>query len=406
MSLEIRIKNLGIIKRAEFSLGDLTILCGKNNTGKTYVVETLHDFLGSWRELIRFSVSEAQIQSLFKNDILKIGLAEYAEKADQMLTEACEQYCSPLNVEWGLHDESNKFDFHIQPGAIDIRATELIHTELTKDEFFTYSKPKGSEELVVVCNVDEGTREQYVIDLMFAEGILDFLIGEAVFSNVFPRPFRISSKRDAIETLREELDFDPSELLESILEMGQEIDPENSPFPFANPQEFLSEARESGVLPAIDEMNLIPKLADLAKQKSFIAEEHPEVLEEFADIIGGKYTLEYGNELLYIPHKGKWNLLAMEHSSSAVQSLADIGFYLHHIAQKDDLLIIDEPELGLHPENQCRIARLLARLVNAGVKVFITTHSDYIVKELNTLIMLNGDKPHLKRIAEENGVSG
>jgi hypothetical protein len=56
----------------------------------------------------------------------------------------------------------------------------------------------------------------------------------------------------------------------------------------------------------------------------------------------------------------------------------------------------------LHPENQCRIARLLARLVNAGIKVFITTHSDYIVKELNTLIMLNGDKPHLKRIAKEN----
>ena len=126
-------------------------------------------------------------------------------------------------------------------------------------------------------------------------------------------------------------------------------------------------------------------------------------MEEFADIIGGKYTLEYGNELLYIPRKGKWNLLAMEHSSGAVRSLADISFYLHHIAQKSDLLMIDEPELGLHPENQCRIARLFARLVNLGVKVFITTHSDYIVKELNTLIMLNGDKPHLKRIAEENG---
>ena len=41
--------------------------------------------------------------------------------------------------------------------------------------------------------------------------------------------------------------------------------------------------------------------------------------------------------------------------------------------------------------------------MNIGIKVFITTHSDYIIKELNTLIMLNHDKPHLKRIAEENG---
>ena len=65
--------------------------------------------------------------------------------------------------------------------------------------------------------------------------------------------------------------------------------------------------------------------------------------------------------------------------------------------------MVDEPELSLHPENQRRIARLFARLANIGVKVFITTHSDYIVKELNTLIMLNHDKPHLKRVAEENG---
>lgn len=64
---------------------------------------------------------------------------------------------------------------------------------------------------------------------------------------------------------------------------------------------------------------------------------------------------------------------------------------------------MDEPELNLHPENQRRVARLLARLVNVGIKIFVTTHSDYIIKELNTLIMLNHDKPHLKRIAKDNG---
>ena len=93
----------------------------------------------------------------------------------------------------------------------------------------------------------------------------------------------------------------------------------------------------------------------------------------------------------------------MDESSSAVRSLLDIGFYLKHVAKVDDLLMVDEPELNLHPENQRRIARLFARLINLGVKVFITTHSDYIIKELNTLIMLNHDKPHLRRIAEKEG---
>jgi ABC-type multidrug transport system ATPase subunit len=93
----------------------------------------------------------------------------------------------------------------------------------------------------------------------------------------------------------------------------------------------------------------------------------------------------------------------MDESSSAVRSLLDLGFYLRHEAKPGDLLMIDEPELNLHPENQRRVARLLARLVNLGIKVFITTHSDYIIKELNTLIMLNHNKPHLKRIAEVEG---
>jgi ABC-type multidrug transport system ATPase subunit len=93
----------------------------------------------------------------------------------------------------------------------------------------------------------------------------------------------------------------------------------------------------------------------------------------------------------------------MVESSSAVRSLLDIGFYLRHIAEPGHLLMVDEPELNLHPENQRRVARLFARLVNLGIKVFITTHSDYLVKELNTLIMLKSDRPHLRRIAKSEG---
>ena len=30
------IENIGVFKYAEYDLADLTIICGKNNTGKTY----------------------------------------------------------------------------------------------------------------------------------------------------------------------------------------------------------------------------------------------------------------------------------------------------------------------------------------------------------------------------------
>jgi wobble nucleotide-excising tRNase len=155
-------------------------------------------------------------------------------------------------------------------------------------------------------------------------------------------------------------------------------------------------------LPVDTNVDFVRELEYVTRKQSFIAKEHPEVLVDFADIIGGDYTITQDNLLYYTP-KGTQDKLTMVESSSAVRSLLDLGFYLRHVARKGDLLMVDEPELNLHPENQRRIARLFARLVNLGVKVFITTHSDYIVKELNTLIMLNHDKPHLKRIAEDNG---
>jgi ABC-type multidrug transport system ATPase subunit len=92
----------------------------------------------------------------------------------------------------------------------------------------------------------------------------------------------------------------------------------------------------------------------------------------------------------------------MGESASSVRSLLDVGFYIRHLAKPGDILMIDEPELNLHPANQRLMARLLARLVNAGVRVFITTHSDYILKEFNTLIMLNNGGTVAKRVMEEH----
>jgi ABC-type multidrug transport system ATPase subunit len=79
-------------------------------------------------------------------------------------------------------------------------------------------------------------------------------------------------------------------------------------------------------------------------------------------------------------------------TASIVKSLASIVFYCRHQAQPNDFLIIDEPELNLHPDNQRKIARVIAQMVNAGIKVMISTHSDYIIRELNNLMMLNVKK--------------
>ena len=94
---------------------------------------------------------------------------------------------------------------------------------------------------------------------------------------------------------------------------------------------------------------LYATLEDVAKGQSFVAQEHSKILVDFADIIGGEYTITQDDQLYYIP-KGMQRGLTMVESSSAVRSLLDLGFYLRHVARKGDLLMVDEPELNLHPE--------------------------------------------------------
>jgi predicted ATPase len=43
--MHITVKNLGALKQASFEPGDMTIICGRNNTGKTYATYAMYGFL-------------------------------------------------------------------------------------------------------------------------------------------------------------------------------------------------------------------------------------------------------------------------------------------------------------------------------------------------------------------------
>ena len=69
-----------------------------------------------------------------------------------------------------------------------------------------------------------------------------------------------------------------------------------------------------------------------------------------------------------------------------VSELAPLILFLKYLVRPGDLLILEEPESHLHPAAQRQLARGIVRLVNAGVKVLITTHSDIFVSQINNLL--------------------
>ncbi|MCB1936158.1 MAG: AAA family ATPase [Nitrosomonas sp.] len=387
--MKIAIKNLGAIKQAEFTLGELTIICGGNNTGKTYATYALFGFLSFWRDAFSIKVPDGDIRRLLNEGSVELDIQDYIGNAQTILKNGCKAFTEQLSHVFASSDKHfSESQFSVDLDSSDIQPIPTFERTMgaAKTQLFSISK-KTDSPLVTISLLVEKEK------VRIPQDVISRIIGDAlkdiVFGHLFPHPFIASAERTGAAIFRKELNFARNRLLEEMSSMEKDI----------NPFELLSKVYTDYALPVKSNVDFTRQLEDLAKKDSFIAKEHLEILNDFTDIIGGDYLVTKNDELYYVP-KGKRIKLTMDESSSAVRSLLDIGFYLRHVATPGDLLMVDEPELNLHPENQRRVARLFARLVNIGIKVFITTHSDYIIKELNTLIMLNQGGERLRAIAE------
>ena len=163
--------------------------------------------------------------------------------------------------------------------------------------------------------------------------------------------------------------------------------------------------RSPYAMPISDYIDWLNVLADRQKSKSKWGHSYAERLKR--GLAGGAYSVDaHTSAIGFKPYRKRGDTrpsesLGLHITSSAVKSLFGLWFYLEHQAEAGNILMIDEPELNIHPENQRKIARLLARLVNGGIKVVISTHSDYIVREFNSLIMLGQD--HSGELRQKHG---
>ncbi|MBI4645991.1 MAG: AAA family ATPase [Bacteroidia bacterium] len=73
----------------------------------------------------------------------------------------------------------------------------------------------------------------------------------------------------------------------------------------------------------------------------------------------------------------------------------NIGFGISYVfsvvmailtAQKDDLVIIENPESHLHPKGQSKLAELSAIAAQNGVQIFLETHSDHILNGVRVAV--------------------
>ena len=113
-------------------------------------------------------------------------------------------------------------------------------------------------------------------------------------------------------------------------------------------------------------------------------------------MLGGSIVLDSKHAQLqdvYFRHKEK--NLPLHTVASSIKSMAAFLLYVKHAASPDEIIILEEPETNLHPDNQLLLARFIAQLVNGGLHIFVTTHSPYFLEQLSHCVlsgMINNKK--------------
>jgi hypothetical protein len=395
--MKLTFENLGALEFGEIELADLTVICGENNTGKTYVTYLVYCLLTTWRHLVDIDL-ESVFLELRRNGVAKVDLQKkiatpwpnictetlkkFEEQFPEMLASKSELFSKlklsvdlPLGAAWKVKDYKNELR--------SAKGNLLV----------TLTKPADSEELELAAPKSEDLSQHSIVALgnFIEERLLSLMLEE-----IIPNVFIASTERTGATTFKKQLNLATSNLIDLLSQAHKEGADSITP----NKIFETIYGRPEYAIPVRHNVQFLNQLPNVSAEDGELLKSAPELLKKFETIVGGTYVTNKEG-ITYFQPKGSSLKLGLGEVSSSVRSLLIVWYWVKHFAKKGDMLMLDEPELNLHPSNQRRLARFIVALVNKGIKVFITTHSDYIVKEFNTLIMLNQVSSKLDIIREK-----
>lgn len=390
--MKITIKNLGAIERAEIDLKPLTVFVGHNGTGKSWTAYALasvfsdHGFQKyleyylSGVSLKSYPILDKAIEDFLADGSAELDIVQFAEDNFQTYINEVAAVASILMRDYLGTRRVELFkglSLQIEQGdstPIEIIKTFSLEVNLTlSSKKITAYKEENSRQLFFSVSALKAKSEQplpvHRVKGFFFSLVLS-LLHRALFWNVYLFP----TERTALITYPITL-WNAEEF--TGFEQAKDVKRLRSSAPVSQLQRMLARAASIEMDDRIAQIEVFPQIKDYLKLADFLEEE----------VLQGKaYFEESGinhKELLFETEGVK---LDMAVTSSMIKELMPLVLYLRYVAEPNDLIVIDEPEMNLHPAAQIDIIEFLAMLVNAGLNVLVTTHSPYIVGHLSNLI--------------------
>ena len=401
--MKIKLLNLGSIKEAEVDLRPLTVIIGPNNSNKTYIAYSIYGLWINHRDGL-FFYSEILEKIEFTNQAdhwsLKIDRRFY-DVISEIVQKSASEF-SGIKLQSFFQDSSGKIfektKFSIEISEDDIKTAiekVLAHIIEYRQSLASFGIKKiersdnNNEILFYQEKEDKINNYKDIVFLNFVAAVVKFSFSDALplpaERNAFINTYKMLANRRykllkenqrelliqgrinrdrQLELLKEQGDIRYPQPVEDFLDFLTDIELENKPDPIAKNK------------------NDFQKLADQIEK--YIQNNNKTIFKKTK--IGGREIKVSVKRSLEID---------LYNASSSIKQLAPLLLYLRYRAKSGDFLVIDEPEMNLHPESQVKLLESLAILVNLGVRILLTTHSPYLMAHLNNIVNGNHQNPEL-----------
>ena len=366
--MKLSIKNVGKLKKAEVEIKGITVITGENDTGKSTVGKVLWSVFNSFykvyeqieKERIDFVNGQiyGYIRNLDKTDNVK---KKTLDMAINIIQNYGIYYRNEENIKNYITENFKRNNYFVDAKVIE---------ELTGDLYFVLGiknieiissiiKQKLSTEFHdEIKNKNTELQEETSIELCIRNKILNFNIEEG-----------IDVAGEFVENLKGDIDdFD----------LATEAVFIDNPFIIDDIENIFEQKKKNY------RQHLVSKLYynrnENTIKKMYVNEKLEKIYKKLNSVASGKITIKN----LDVYYKDSKIEINAKNLSTGLKTFAIIKMLLQNgTLEENGTIILDEPEIHLHPEWQLKFAELIVLLQKEfSMHILLTTHSPYFVSAI------------------------
>lgn len=382
--MKLKVENLAKINEAEVEVKNLTLFIGQNSTNKSYMAHVIYEllsFLNSYEEKEQNDKLSSKVitknfkksQFILKNIVSETYVGETNSEYTTIIFEMKNENIN--NLLNNLYEDIIKAitkkindSFHNNSDIIQSIGVLLNLNKLFDSEQFEIRIHKKIEKI-----------DEELIVFYFLNNIITVIMRElkeqlANYYDIQYFPASRSGFMLAFDEIVAGLIRDKYKGQTSSAKLTKPTIDFITNYSDIRTQKFnIKDAWKVGFNLNTDSDVIEQKLVDFLQNnimKAFIKED--------------KSNEDYSNYYLETENNIKLDLHLA--SSSILEIMPFVVFLQNNTNIKKTFFVIEEPEAHLHPKAQIQMARFIVMLTNTGAKVLVTTHSDYILGEINNCI--------------------